>query len=120
MKYENDREDYELVTNLRALEAKRWKEIEERVYYERLETKAKEDLKKVQEYKFKNQPINIEMETALKISSDGFEVKKSGNSWFASKGTGDTIQGDTVCDLFEKIYGTKIWNNDLEPIIQLP
>lgn len=53
MRYENDREDYEFMTSLRALEAQRWKEMEERVYYERLEAKAKEDLKKVQEYKFK-------------------------------------------------------------------
>ena len=38
------------MTKLRALEAQRWKDMET-AHAKRMETKAKEDLKKVQEYK---------------------------------------------------------------------
>jgi len=71
--------------------------------------------------KFANEyvkPVNVggEFEMVKKIWTDGWSVRTSTTSYYASKSADETVRGETICDLFEAIYGTREYNKDLKPI----
>ena len=63
-----------------------------------------------------NRKKNYYQEMLKKIMDDGWSVKTSTTSYFASKSADEIVQGETICDLFEAIYGTREYNKDLKPI----
>jgi hypothetical protein len=63
-----------------------------------------------------NRKKNYDQEMKEKIMDDGWSLKKSGNSYYASKSADETVRGETICDLFESIYGSREYNKDLKPI----
>jgi len=63
-----------------------------------------------------NRKKNYDQEMKEKIMDDGWSLKKSGNSYYASKSADETVRGETIYDLFEAIYGSREYNKDLKPI----
>jgi len=59
---------------------------------------------------------NYDQEMLKKIMDDGWSVKTSTTSYFASKSADEIVQGETICDLFEAIYGAREYNKYLKQI----